>query len=237
MYDIFKLKRSDTLIKRKCKVIKSALVATTDISVIVPVSLEHGKLLEIGERTYTIASILYTDGKEYSIMNLCTIIELGPTDHNKIMVKGFDGKETECYEFKYTKGDTIHPTNEVPITPTIAYPFANHHIFMGKTIPYFDREDIDSILDSIPRFCKFGLPEYGFTNHITNMVLRDAHDLQVPLRLSKSKEFKVIPFTSVILNVSSVIGKNQGGWMEDGMQSSIMTTSKSSSTFEKVIRS
>lgn len=236
MYDIFGLKRSDTLIKRTCTKIGSALVAKTDISLIVPTSYEAADLLSIDDRNYSLACAMYTNGKEYAVLNAAATMEISQAEIGKVMVKGFDGEETECYEFKFKKGDRIHPTGEVPKNAQLSYPFINHLILMGKTIPFFDKDDVDSILDSIPRFCGFGLPEYGYTNHFTEMIVRDVKDKQVPGRLVSSKYFVTIPFSSVILNVSSIVGKNRGGYLEDGITSSALTTSKSSTGFEKVVR-
>lgn len=236
MYDIFSLKRSDTLIKRTCAKIGTALVAKTDMSILVPVSYEAAELLVIDDRIYSLACIMYTDGKEYGVLNAAATIEISQAEVGKVMVKGFDGEETECYEFKFAKGDEIHPTGEVPKNAQLSYPFVNHLILMGKTVPFFDRDDVDSILDSIPRFCGFGLPEYGYTNHFTEMIVRDIKDKQVPGRLVNSKYFVTIPFSSVILNVSSIVGKNRGGYLEDGITSSTLITSEASTGFEKVMR-
>ncbi len=234
--DITKLKRSDTFIKRNCKKIGDKLVAAKDISVIAAITLESGKLLSMDDRIYSVGTLMYTDGKEFAVMNLAVIVELGLTDHRKVMVGSYGGEEVECYEFQYSKGSTIHPTDEVPVQASIAYDYINHHLLMGKSIPYFDKDDMDSILDSMPRFCNFGLPEYGYTNHFTEMVIRDPDDLQVPARLSKKSGYVNIPFSSVILNVSSIVGKNRGGYLEDGIQSATLTTSESSTSFEKVLR-
>lgn len=238
MIDIFALKRSDTFIKRKCKTIGDALVATTDISVLAPVTLLSGKLMSLDDRFYSVGTLMYTDGKEYAVMNLAVTIELGKTDYRKVMMKGFDGEETECFEFQYSKGDKIHPTNEVPVNAQLSYDYVNHHILMGKTIPFFSEDDVDSVLDSIPRLCNFGLPEYGYTNHFTEMIIRSAQDIQVPKRLKPNeKTFTTIPFSSVVLNVSAVVDKNRGGYLEDGMMSATVTTQESSTAFEKVLRS
>ena len=199
-------------------------------------SFDSGKLLLLAERNYTCANIMYTDGKEYSVLNVAALIELGMTDHRKVMVKGFGGDEVECYEFKYEKGEVIHPTGEVPKSVALLYPYVRHHILMGKSIPYLTDDDIDTLLDSIPRFCGIGLPEYGYTNHFTEMIQRCPNDLQVPKRLSKAKGVAVIPFSSVVLNVSSIIGKNRGGYLEDGLMSASVTTSEASTTFEKIQR-
>lgn len=234
---MLQLKRSEAFIKRNCKVIGSALVAASNVSVIIPVTLESANLLSIEERFYTVGCMMYTNGKEYAVMNLAATIELGITDYRKMMVIGFDGEEVECYEFLYEKGDRIHPTNEVPVNAQLAYSYVNHHILMGKSVPFFSEDDVDALLDSIPRFCKFGLPEYGYLNHFTEMILRDAENIRVPSRLSKNKAFTTIPYSSVVLNVSSIIGKNRGGYLEDGLMSSTITTSKASTPFEKVMRS
>lgn len=237
MLDVLKLKRSDTFVKRKCKKVGRKLVANADISVFVPSSLEKNNLLFLDERLYTVGSIMYVSGNEYANMNLACTIELGVTEYARVNMLGHDGEETECYEFVYTKGDVIHPTNLVPIDAGMAYDLTNHHVLRGKTVPFFDEVDIDNIFDSMPRFCNFGLPEYGYLNHFPEMIKRDANNTKVPFRLSKSKKMAVIPFSSVIHNVASVIGMNMGGYPEDGLQVAITTKSTTTTTFEKVTRS
>lgn len=238
MVDMHNLTRNENFIRKTCKKVGKSLVATKEIRVYIPCTLENNKLLFLDERIYTEGTILYTDGKEYAVMNLVTLIELSAVDYHRVAIKGFDGKEsgTECYEFIYTKGDKIHPTNEVTEVAVLAYDVINHHILLGKSVPFFDKGDIDGILDSIPRFCGFGLPEYGYTNLYPEMIVRDPSDLQVPSRISKSKYFQVVPFSNIILNVSSTIGKNRGNRLEDGILSATVTTAETTTPFEDIMR-
>ena len=235
--DIRTCKRNENFIKESTAFIDKQLIAKKKISLLVPVTLVRADLLTLDERIYTLGSICYTDGKSFSNMNLVCTIELGMTEHKKVMVVGFSGKEVECYEFEYDKGDIIHPTNEVPVDSQILGDTIDHHLMMGKPIPYFDTTDVCNELDSVPRFCKIGVPEFGFLNHFSEMTLRSADDLQMPARLSNSKKFTVIPFKSIILNVGSNLGKNNGAYLEDGIMQTSVTTSESVTPFEAIVRS
>lgn len=179
---------------------------------------------------------MYTDGKEYANMNLALIMELGVTSYTQTMVKSFGGVDVLCYEFKYSKGDKIHPTNEYPVDNQIAYNFVNHHVLLGKIIPYYTYDDMETIFDSFPRTSNIDVPEYGYLNHYSEMILRTSVDKQVPGRLGDIKKFTVIPFSSVIYNVSSNMGKNKGKYLEIGMMRATTTTSDHITPLEEISR-
>lgn len=201
-------------------------------SVIIPARWMGTRLANTDDGNYVLAYFMIKMKDEYMLLAASGIIQIGAANAQSIIIDG-----TECIEFMYDVGDVVIVNLNVAVDNTIPYSITNIITKKGCIIPYATEDDFLKLLDSIPVFCNLSLPAYCYTNIYMSYICRDPKDLSKPSRLSNSKDYRNVGLNDIQYSVQNTLSRFSGGYLDTGIQSSLIYPAEHASENEKIMRS
>lgn len=230
-------------LKRDAKSINKTLVAQkngsyytdSELEIIFPTHYEGGELMSFEERLYVVAILMIKKGNTYSVLSAGSIIELGKATIDEISVKAENGVVTKCFSLKYPRGAVVFESLDTIREVTFPYYVSNKLIKLGYSVPFFNSNDYETMFEKCALISGLRLPSYSFVNLFTSLTMRSVKDRTKPYRLSTG-QFVNIPFKSVILNTPNTLSKFSGPYLNDSVQSALISHSDRASSLESVLR-
>lgn len=239
MLDMLELSRDASFINKQLSIQKNhSVYSNKEVSVLIPKCFLDTPLLDLGERYYCLGCLMIKIGNKYAVLSAMAMLELGKQHHSIVEVKSEGGVIDECLEFKYSEGELIFESLEILVDNTLPYDISYKIIKLGGQIPFFNKNDFETMFDSVPYFCNLHLPQYAYMNIYISVTCRNPKDKTIPARLSKDPSKHIaVPFNSVIHSTTNTLSKLSGPHMETGMQSALINKNAKASTLEEVLRS
>ena len=225
MLDISKLVRKDFGVSNYMVQIDDALVAKKPLQILFPLRFNQCGLADISDeiRCISIFAIVNEKG-EYMVSNVASMMHLTP-DTTTIQKHN----DQEFYILSFEPGSMITPNVNLVVEDKNAYKIYKEFISRGKVPFYMGYEDLGKCLTTTKEFAGIKLSNNNaIIELLVSTIARDSKDLHKQYRHSiksiddeKTNPPSFVPFTSVIYNTTSTMGKIMGGYFNEGLVSAL----------------
>ena len=199
------------------------------------------QLCQIGETvfSYALFPVILTETKEYSILNVTSIVEMIPSKVSKITID-----TVEYHELIFDAGDVLIKTTDVVRRDSIIFNILDELIFNGKIPWYIDYEDLSKIFDTAETFAKSRVGQnLEVVELLASMVSRSKKDRNKYIREVgqsyddfKASNIDYTPMESVLYSVKSVLNKVSGSYFTHGINSALINKSTKVDKIEQILR-
>ena len=209
-----------------------SVYATKPCSIYVPKKWNNTKLVSLDERFFVVAILMIKIGNNYSNLNVAGVIELGQCEYETTLID-----DVECIEFHYEAGEIVIQNLNAVVDNTLPYYITNIITKNGSIVPYLSYDEFVRIPESFPKYSNLSIPNQAYAILYMSYVCRSIEDKRKRASLSAKGDYVNIPLSSVQLAVENTMNKYSGGYLDEGIQSSIMHPSNKASMPEIIMRS
>ncbi len=204
----------------------NTLVALKDIKIQCPQRFaEHG-LAKIDVETKVVGILAYiVEDKYYAVTLVNAMIQLSPTETNRIMING-----VPYYEFFFAKGSTVIPNLNLVKQDTLVYNIFDEFLSKGRIPWYIDYFDLGRILSTAKKYAGTNLAENQEVLELIVSMISRVPDDRTKYYRSSIKSLKDIqerppiftPLRSVRYGATNTTNKLAGAHFSDGLTSALI---------------
>lgn len=225
MLDISALVRKDFGISNYLVEIDDSLIAKKPLKILFPLRFNQCGLADISDKTRCISVFAIINEKgEYMVCNIVSMMQLTP---DTTTIEKYE--DEEYYVLSFDQGSTVTPNVNLVVNDKNAYNIYKEFISRGKVPFYMGYEDLGKCLATAHDFAGIKLSgNNAVIELLVSTIARDSKDLHKQYRYTikaideeKDKPPVFIPFTSVIYNTTSTMGKIMGGYFNEGLVSAL----------------
>jgi len=232
---------------RNAAYVKERLVQQDDGSVttkaacriLVPERYANRHLATLGNQVYILGFfVLIMDEKHYAVSRTCASIRITPSSSDRIDMEGMS-----FLEFSFFPGDQLFYSTELVKNDTLTYYIYDEHVAKGNIPWYFNYFDIAKFFETAGEFAGFNLGSKIVMELILSTMCRDEKDLTRLYRHVIENEADVvdkppvlIPFKSVIWNVTDTTSKIIGAYYGDSIASALVNPNEQVERIEELLR-
>ena len=176
---------------------------------------------------------------EYSVMNMCGMVQIDPYKITEITIEDVD-----YHEFYFAAGQVLFKTLEIVVNVDMVWNILNELVFKGKVPWYMDYEDLGNIANTTKKHAgsDVGAVRSMFEAMIS-IIARSLSDRKTYLR-TEIKEggkitrdmIQIVPLRSVIDSVNNTQAKITGNYLGPALVSALVDPSVKASKSEKILR-
>lgn len=217
-------------------------VVLKPLKIYIPQRYEERGLADVGSRVHILGiHALTVEDKYYCVLVLDAIVEICPSQTNRIKMDGDD-----YLEFVFNPGDILYPFNSVVCNDTLVYEIFDETFAKGNIPWYLDVEDLSRIFDTAQSHAGANIgQEQEVTQLIVSVISRSQDDRTKFWRttidsfkdLNDPKKKPVfIPLSSVRYAATNTMTKLGGSYFGQGVISALIHPSQRTERIEKLLR-
>jgi hypothetical protein len=197
------------------------------------------ELGQVGANTFIYGLFPIIIGNEYTVCNVCGLVEIDPFKITKIKVN-----DVSYYEFGFEAGQVIVKTTTIVRRNTLPYNVINEIVFQGKVPWYVTYDDLGKLFDTASEFANSAVGDTAETiEFMASVITRSKTDRSKLIRnvASSYKDTEVgnityVPLSNVFYSVSSTMNKLAGSYFSDGLTSSLVKKTDKINNIEAILR-
>ena len=207
----------------------------------VPTRFADRGLAQVGTNTFVYGSFpIILDSGEYAVVNVCALIEISPFKITKTTLA-----EEEYYEFYFEANSVVIKTTEIVQRDAMMYNVFDEFIFKGKVPWYLGYDDMCKLFDTADFAAGSNVAELlEVIEFIASMVTRSKADRSKFIRnvaktyadFANIANIDYVPLNSIFYSVNSTMNKLSGNYFDNGVRSSLVTTTTQVNKIEAIIR-
>lgn len=216
-----------------------SVITDTACKIIIPERYASRNLANISTEVYILAFFaLIMDEKVYSVSRTCSMIRIEPSSIEKVEMQGM-----VFLEFSFLPGDRVFHATDLVMSKTLTYYVYDEHVAKGNIPWYFNYFDMASMFSTAKEFTGVHLGNRAVLELILSTMARDPSDYSRLYRhvITNDKDLQtqppgVVPFRSVIWNVTDTTSKFIGSHFGDVVLSAVVNPSDQTERIEQLLR-
>lgn len=239
--DISKMRRNPQAVLAGLKALPNGALATTQpLHIHVPETFRAKSILQMGEEILTMGYIaLVLDSGEYGVYMIPSMIRLNPSQTTMIEV---DGKA--YYDFSFDAGTIVFKSIELLKDNSLLYNVTDELLSRGRIPWYYGYEDMAEFFKSIAHYTGTQLvPVRSVGEMVVAQVARLPTKRTDPLRYHLTKAgvnvqsgVSWLPLRNVSIGAEGFAAKFVGSYLDDGIDSALLSQGGKRSNLEEVLR-
>lgn len=201
-------------------------------SIYIPKKWQDTPLAKMEGEVYILALFILVIDKKYTLFNANALMNIKPSSINTAFMDGI-----ECIEFTFQAGDVVIGNLNLAQDNNLPYYIGNIIVDKGNIVPYLTKEDFLQLYITCGQFAGLRLPNYAYVIFYLSHVLRLSKDKSKLVREGKPTDpWTFIPFNSVMYATNSTLTKMNGSYLDEGIQSALVSPSEEASNLEQILR-
>lgn len=227
------LKRNQKYILDNIKETDGQFVTTKKMRIEVPKDFEDVDLVVTGERTYVVGSFaIIMEDSTYAVFSVNAMCELA---EYTMSVKKYGDRE--YYVFSFDAGKPFIKSSTALRDGNVTYNLFKYYVLRAKVPWYINYVDVAMAFDTATSNSGLNIDERPEVLEVmVSLATRDPKDDTMPFRLSKAKRARFVPLGNINYGAGTTFHRIVGNYQEQGLISSLVRTSTSSSGVEEVVR-
>jgi hypothetical protein len=216
------------------------LVTKTGCKIYIPARFAEQDLAYLGVNTYIVGIYaIVVDNLYYGVSTVNAMINIDPTDSNKVKMEGQD-----YIEFVFDAGSTVFKSTELVKIDVLTYKIYDEIFSKGRVPFYLDYNDLGGIFDTAKYHANANLGTTGeVTQLIASMISRDPDNKNKYYRtvvqdLSdiRNKPPAFIPMRSVAYAATNTTTRLGGSYFDKGVVSALVNPSERVERIEYLLK-
>lgn len=221
--DIKQLTRNPKVIQDSLRVVGQQMLATKEMSIVIPYRFIQCHLAQVGMNVSTLAVFAIITEGNYAVSNVCAMMTLTPSSISVVSIEGED-----YYEFGFAKGSVVTPNINMLQDDVVAYNLYNEFIAKGRIPWYVSYEDAGKLLMTAHSYAGITLSGTNAPIEvIISSIARSGKDLYTYYRntitdmRANNPPPAYVPFKSVTYGATNTAGKVMGSYFDEGLTSAL----------------
>lgn len=201
-------------------------------SIYIPSKWRDTPLAKMEGEVYILALFILVIDGAYTLFNANALMNIKPSSINTVFMDGI-----ECIEFSFQAGDVVIGNLNVAQDNNLPYYIGDIIVNKGNIVPYLTKDDFLQLFITAGNIAGLRLPNYAYVIFYLSHVLRLEKDKSKLAREGKPTDpWTFIPFNSVMYATNSTLTKMNGSYLDEGIQSALVSPSEEASSIEQILR-
>lgn len=232
--------RYSDLIRDKKEVLKhlriqsdKSVLTSKECFIYIPERWVGGMLANLDRDVISIYGLfILVVGNKFTLFNACAMFTISPSSYQTIDMDGVN-----CIEFKFTPGSMVFTNLNLVEDGNLAREITDFAVNVGGSIPYLTQDDFLQIPKTFNSFGGLPVPNAALISLIFQHVIRSASDKKVYARHCKAGTIlSYIAFRNVALSAPDTYSKISGGYLDLGINDSLINRTEEPNRAEKILR-